>query len=72
MGQLLKLERTLLVPGYRTLTVLGLTPQHRGVLYHRLFSSTAPGFVSEPHEVQTALTSVSQAIAALKAHRPVT
>ena len=61
-----------LVPGYRTLTVLGVTPQHRGVLYHRLFSSTAPGFVSEPHEVQTALTSVSQAIAPLKAHMPVT
>ncbi len=61
-----------LVPGYRTLTVLGVTPQHRGVLYHRLFSSTAPNFVSEPHEVQTALTSVSQAIAALKAHMPVT
>ena len=55
-----------LVPGYRTLTVLGITPQHRGVLYHRLFSSTAPGFVSEPHEVQTALTTVSTAIAPLK------
>jgi hypothetical protein len=61
-----------LVPGYRTLTVLGLTPQHRGVLYHRLFSSTAPDFVSEPHEVQTALTSVSQAIAPLKAQMPIT
>jgi len=61
-----------LVPGYRTLTVLGVTPQHRGVLYHRLFSSTAPGFVSEPHEVQTALTSVSRAIAPLKAQMPVT
>lgn len=61
-----------LVPGYRTLTVLGVTPQHRGVLYHRLFSSTAPGFVSEPHEVQTALTSVSRAIVPLKAHMPVT
>ena len=61
-----------LVPGYRTLTVLGVTPQHRGVLYHRLFSSTTPNFVSEPHEVQTALTSVSRAIAALKAHMPVT
>jgi hypothetical protein len=60
------------VPGHRTLTVLGVTPQHRGVLYQRLFSSTAPNFVSEPHEVQTALTSVSQAIAALKAHMPVT
>jgi hypothetical protein len=61
-----------LVPGYRTLTVLGLTPQHRGILYHRLFSSTAPDFVSEPQEVQTALTSVSRAIAPLKTHMPVT
>ncbi len=61
-----------LVPGYRTLTVLGLTPQHRGILYHRLFSSKAPDFVSEPHEVQTALTTISQAIATLKARMPVT
>jgi hypothetical protein len=61
-----------LVPGYRTLTVLGLTPQHRGVRYHRLFSSKAPGFVSEPHEVQTALTTVSKAIAPLKEAMPVT
>src|SRR5204862_2625816 len=61
-----------LIPGYRTLTVLGLTPQHRGVLYHRLFSSTAPDFVSEPREVQTALQTVSQAIAPLKASRAVT
>jgi DDE family transposase len=55
-----------LVPGYRTLTVLGMTPQRRGVLYHRLFSSNAPDFVSEPAEVQTALQTVSQAIAPLK------
>ena len=61
-----------LVPGYRTLTVLGLTPQHRGVLYHRLFSSTAPDFVSEPAEVQTALQTVSQAIAPLKVSRSIT
>lgn len=61
-----------LVPGYRTLTVLGLTPQRRGILYHRLFSSTAPDFVSEPHEVQQALTTVSTAIAPLKARMPVT
>ena len=31
-----------LVPGYRTLNVLGLTPGRRGLLYHRLFSSQAP------------------------------
>jgi hypothetical protein len=55
-----------LVPGYRTLTVLGLTPQHRGILYHRLFSSQASDFLSEPLEVQRALTTVSQAIEPLK------
>src|SRR5438874_1955048 len=44
-----------LVPGYRTLNVLGITPGRRGILYHRLFSSQAPGFVSEPAEVQHAL-----------------
>jgi hypothetical protein len=61
-----------LVNGYRTLTVIGLTPHRRGVLYHRLFSSQAPGFVSESHEVQQALTTVSQAIAPLRAQVPVT
>jgi hypothetical protein len=65
------LDKTL-VPGYRTLTVLGLTPQHRGILYHRLFSSKAPDFVSEPREVQTALTTVSSAIAPLKQRMPIT
>jgi hypothetical protein len=35
-----------LVPGYRTLNVLGITPGRRGILYHRLFSSQAPDFVS--------------------------
>jgi len=55
-----------LVNGYRTLNVLGITPNRRGVLYHRLFSSKAPGFVSEPHEVQQALQTVSHAIAPLK------
>jgi hypothetical protein len=60
-----------LVNGYRTLTVIGLTPQHRGVLYHHLFSSKAPGFLSESHEVQQALTTVSDAVTPLKAHMPV-
>ena len=35
-----------LVPGYRTLKVIGLTPGRRGLLYHRLFSSQAPDFGS--------------------------
>jgi len=55
-----------LVPGYRTLNVLGVTPGRRGILYHRLFSSVAEDFVSEPLEVQRGLKKVSQAVAALK------
>jgi hypothetical protein len=55
-----------LVPGYRTLNVLALTPGYRGLLYHRLFSSTEEGFISEPHETQVALTTVSEAIEPLK------
>lgn len=52
-----------LVPGYRTLQVVGVTPQRRGLLYHRLFTSQEPGFVSEPKEVQRALQTVSRAVA---------
>jgi hypothetical protein len=37
-----------LVPGYRTLNVLGMTPQRRGILYQRLFSSEEEAFTSEP------------------------
>lgn len=61
-----------LVPGYRTLNVLGITPGRRGILYHRLFSSQAPGFVSEPAEVQEALETVSQALLPLKATKTLT
>ena len=61
-----------LVPGYRTLNVLGITPGRRGILYHRLLSSQAPGFVSEPAEVQAALETVSQALTPLKASKTVT
>ncbi len=41
-----------LVPGYRTLHVLEVTPGRRGILYHRLFSSVAEDFEGEPLEVQ--------------------
>jgi hypothetical protein len=51
-----------LVPGYRTIDVIGVTPGRRGLLYHHLFSSQAPDFVSEPAEVQEALSTVSQAL----------
>jgi hypothetical protein len=60
-----------LVPGYRTLNVLLITPGRRGILYHRLFSSQAPGFVSEPAEVQEALETVSQALTPLKASKTI-
>ena len=55
-----------LVPGYRTLNVLGVTPGRRGILYHRLFSSVEEDFVSEPMEVQRGLETVSQAVGPLK------
>jgi len=55
-----------LVPGYRTLNILGVTPGRRSVLYHRLFSSMAQDFVSEPLEVQRGLQKVSQAVRPLK------
>jgi hypothetical protein len=55
-----------LVPGYRTLNVLGVTPGRRGILYHRLFSSVAEDFDSEPMEVQRGLKTVSQAVQSLK------
>jgi hypothetical protein len=61
-----------LVPGYRTLNVLGVTPGRRGILYHRLFSSEEAGFVSEPAEVQRALATVSQAIEPLKKSKHIT
>jgi len=74
MPQLMKVRALSggLVNGYQTLTVLALTQQRRGILYHRLFSSKEDGFVSEPHEVQRALTTVSQAIAPLKTDTSVT
>lgn len=61
-----------LVPGYRTLNILGVTPQRRGILYHRLFSSTEADFVSEPAEVQRALQTVHQAVVAQAHFRSVT
>ena len=61
-----------LVPGYRTLNVLGVTPQRRGILYHRLFSSHEAAFISEPVEVQHALATVDQAIRAVEGWSSVT
>jgi hypothetical protein len=55
------------VPGYRTLNALGVGRQRRGLLYHRLFSSTAPEFKSESDETQRALASIGAALAPLAA-----
>jgi hypothetical protein len=54
-------------PGDRTLNALGVGRQRRGLLYHRLFSSTAPDFKSESDETQQALASIGAALTALAA-----
>jgi hypothetical protein len=56
------------VNGYRTLNAIGLAPDgKRGLLYHRLFSSAAPDFASEPAETRAAIRSVGTALAAQQA-----
>lgn len=56
------------VNGYRTLNAIGLAPDgKRGLLYHHLFSGTAPDFVSEPSETRAAIQSVGAALAPLHA-----
>jgi len=54
-----------LVPGYPTLTVLGVGGDgRRGILYHRLYSSQAEDFVSAPSETRLALRTVGESLAA--------
>jgi hypothetical protein len=55
------------VPRYCTLNAIGIGPAKRGLLYHRLFSSAAPGFVSESAEERTAIQTVGAALAPLGA-----
>lgn len=55
-----RLDRPGTVPGYATLNVLGIGPGRRGLLYHKLYSSRAPDFVSEPAEVRTAIRTVGR------------
>lgn len=52
-----------LIPGYETLTAIAITPEHRGVLYHHLFSSNEDGFSSLPSEVRTAIRVVGETLA---------
>ncbi|HEC24283.1 MAG TPA: hypothetical protein ENI95_15350 [Chloroflexi bacterium] len=61
-----------LVPGYRVLNALGITPGARGLLYHRLFSSQEPGFESEPREYRQAIRSVGQVLSRLTPRPEVT
>jgi hypothetical protein len=63
-----RLEGSGTVPGYRTLNAIGLGRQgRRGLLYHRLFSSTAPDFVSESAEERAAIAAVGAAVTPLGA-----
>ncbi|MFL5338380.1 MAG: hypothetical protein ACJ8H8_35745 [Geminicoccaceae bacterium] len=56
------------VHGYRTPNAIGLgSGGRRGLLYHRLFSSHAPDFVSEADETRTAIASVAAALGPLVA-----
>lgn len=56
------------VNGYRTLNAIGLAPDgKRGLLYHHLFSSEAPDFVSEPSETRAGIRSVGTALAPFQA-----
>lgn len=50
------------VPGYRTLTVLAVTPKRRGILSQKVVRSEEPGFVSEPAAMQTLLSTVHEAL----------
>lgn len=53
------------VPGYPTLNVIGIGRERRGLLYHKLYSSAAPDFLSEPAGVRAAIRSVGVALAPL-------
>jgi len=60
------------VPGYPTLNVIGVGKGRRGLLYHKLYSSLAPGFVSAPAEARAAIRSVGGALAEQAAGAEVT
>jgi hypothetical protein len=52
-----------LVNGYRSFNVLGIGTEHkRGLLYHDLFSSQAPGFKSENREIEQALAATEASV----------
>ena len=61
------LDKQRLINGYRTLNAVVIGRTRRGILYHRLFSKNEDGFISEPHEVQTALHTMIEATRPLRA-----
>jgi Transposase DDE domain len=61
------LNGTSLVPGYRTLNAIGIGKERRGLLYHTLFSSAAPDFLSEAMQARAAMRSVAAALHPLAA-----
>lgn len=59
-----------LVPGFRTLNVLGIGASgHRAILYHHSFSATAPGFESVGVEYKRAMNKVTNALREVGAGR---
>ena len=60
-------DKQRLVNGYRTLNAVAIGRTRRGILYHRLFSANEDDFVSESHEVQTALQTMIKATQSLHA-----
>ena len=60
-------DKQRLINGYRTLNAVAIGRTRRGILYHRLFSVNEDDFVSEPHEVQTALQTMIEATQPLPA-----
>jgi len=61
------LDKQRLTNGYRTLNAVAIGRTRRGILYHRLFSNNETSFISEPHEVQTALRTMIEATHPLQA-----
>jgi hypothetical protein len=51
-----------LVNGYRSFNVLGMGKKARGLLYHHLFSSNQPDFLSENVEIQAAMDETEKAL----------
>lgn len=51
-----------LVNGYRSFNVLGMGQKARGLLYHHLFSSKQPDFLSENVEIQAAIDETEGAL----------